>query len=172
MVDKSQNIDQRDVYLYKFPAYNTDKLKAIYLGYYIKDFSQIVNGLFSMAFGLKYRTEGDPRDIGMLYNFSQSDTNFVQVNQLIKYYKFGFGKATEDISELIKLGIMERETGIIIAKEIDGKVHPKYIEEFCDFIEMDIKEFWEITESYINKTIFKNKNGQWELQSELFEEII
>ena len=154
--------------MYNFPEVSNDQLKVVYLGYYIRDFSQIINGLFSMAHGLQYRSNVRLDEIGTLYNFSQSDMNFTQVNQLIKYYKFGFGKATEDISELIKLGVMTRDTGIAIAKQIDGKCDERYIKEFCAYLEIDEKEFWETAESYRNLDIWKKKNKKWELQSDLF----
>lgn len=168
LYDEKEKISKKNILMYNFPEVAKDTLKVVYLGYYIRDFSQIVNGLFSMAFGLQYRNNVRLDEIGTLYNFSQSDMNFTQVNQLIKYYKFGFGKATEDISELIKLGVMTRETGIAIAEQIDGKCDHRYIQEFCTYLEISEKEFWETAESYRNLDIWKLRNGKWELRSELF----
>ena len=168
LLDKEKGIEYKNLLLYSFPDSNDDNMKVIYLGYYMQDFSQLVNGLFSMTFGLKHRENTRLQDIGFLYNFSQSDTDFTQVNQMIKYNKFGFGKATEDISELIKLGVMTRETGIIIAKELDGKSAYKFIKDFCNYLEITEERFYEIAEQYRNTDIWKQIDGVWKLQSNLF----
>lgn len=170
LLDNEEGIESKNLLLYNFPNIGEDKMKVIYIGYYIKDFSQIVNGLFAMTFGLKHRNDTELKDIGFLYNFSQSDTDFTQVNQLIKYNKFGFGKATEDISELIKLGIMTRETGIILAKELDGKSGDRFIKSFCEYLDISLDDFNKVAEKYRNKDIWKKVNGKWQLQSPLFNE--
>ena len=91
------------------------------------------------------------------------------MNQMIKFYKFGFGKASEDLSELIKVGIMTRETAIEIVKKLDGKCDIKYILMFCDYINISLEEFWEVVEGYRNLEIWnKDSNGQWELDSEFY----
>ena len=168
LLDKNENIDYKNLLLYNFPNANIEKFKVLYLGYYIKDFTQLVNGLFAMTFGLKYRDNTNLKDIGFLYNFSQSDTEFTQVNQMIKYNKFGFGKATEDISELIKLGVMTRETGILLARELDGKSSEEFIDSFCRYLNITKELFFEIAENYRNQNIWKkNSNQEWELKNNL-----
>ena len=92
------------------------------------------------------------------------------MNQLIKFYKFGFGKATEDLSELIKVGIMSRDTAIEIAKILDGNCDEKYIHMFCEYINISYKEFWAVLERYRNLDIWsKTSKGEWELDSEFYK---
>ncbi|MDP3265884.1 MAG: N-acetyl sugar amidotransferase [Sulfuricurvum sp.] len=168
-IDNKLEIKESDLYAFEIPYYKDDDLKVVYLGYYIKDFSQITNAVYAMAHGLDYIHE-PLNKLGTIYNFGQTDTDFMPMNQLIKFYKFGFGKASEDLSELIKLGIMTRETAIELAKMLDGKCDLKYILMFCDYIGIDEKEFWKIVEQYRNHTIWKkNLDGHWELDSEFYQ---
>jgi N-acetyl sugar amidotransferase len=171
MINKKENIDKQDLIAYDMPEINDYDIKAIYIGYYIKDFSQVVNGIFSMAFGLSYRKES-VEDYGCLYNFSQVDHEFTQVNQLMKFYKFGFGKASEEISELIKQGIMTKETGILLALKLDGKCHERYIVEFCEYLEISIKDFNELLEECRNKDIWKKVDDKWIIKNSLNDELL
>ncbi|NVJ54177.1 MAG: N-acetyl sugar amidotransferase [Campylobacteraceae bacterium] len=168
-IDEELDIKEEDLNAFEIPYYNDEDLKVIYLGYYMKDFSQITNAVYAMTYGLDYIHE-PLNKLGTIYNFGQTDTDFMPMNQLIKFYKFGFGKASEDLSELIKLGIMSRETAIELAKTLDGKCDRKYILMFCDYIGISEKEFWEVAEKYRNQDIWKkNKYGKWELDSEFYK---
>jgi len=171
MIDDDLEISKKDLIAYDIPEICDDKIKAIYIGYYIRDFSQVVNGLFSMAFGLSYR-KMPVEDYGCLYNFSQVDHNFSQVNQLMKFYKFGFGKASEEISELIKQGVMSKETGITLALHLDGKCDQRYIDEFCEYLEIDTNEFNELLERYRNEDIWEKEDGEWKIKYSLNDELL
>ena len=48
------------------------------------------------------------------------DDDWVTLNQMIKYYKYGFGRATDYVNEEIRLGRMTREEGIHLVHEYDG----------------------------------------------------
>jgi N-acetyl sugar amidotransferase len=125
-IDDKLDIKESDLEAFEIPYYSDEDLKVVYIGYYIKDFSQITNAFYAMTYGLDYIHEPLDR-LGTIYNFGQTDTDFMPMNQLIKFYKFGFGKASEDLSELIKVGIMSRETAIELAKKLDGRCDEKYI---------------------------------------------
>lgn len=168
-IDKKLNIKASDLTTFEIPHYNDEDLKVVYLGYYIKDFSQITNAFYAMAYGLDY-IHAPIQGLGTIYNFGQTDTDFMPMNQLIKFYKFGFGKATEDLSELIKVGIMSRDTAIEIAKILDGNCDEKYIHMFCEYINISYKEFWAVLERYRNLDIWsKTSKGEWELDSEFYK---
>ena len=68
-----------------------------------------------------------------IFGLTALDDDWVTLNQMIKYYKYGFGRATDYVNEEIRLGRMTREEGIH-CPEYDGCCSGKYISSFCDYI--------------------------------------
>ena len=86
------------------------------------------------------------------------DEDFFTVNMMIKWLKFGFGRASDNTNEEIRYGRMTREQGIRIVEKFDGKCPEWIIEKFCNYIEINKKEFWKVVDSYVNKTLFDRKS--------------
>ncbi|WP_462351377.1 N-acetyl sugar amidotransferase [Fusobacterium varium] len=162
-VDEDINLNQ--LYMYQFPDKKRliDKgIKAIYLQYYVKEWSQVYNADFSIARGLFGRTTEDLHDIGRYRRYTALDSDMQIVNQMIKYYKFGFGFATDEACYDIREGRISREEAIWLVNEYDGKCGEKYIKEFCEYIDITLEEFWKVVDKYVNKELFKkDENGKW-----------
>ena len=139
------------------------RLKVVYMGYYIEGFTKLENAAFSMARGLEVRSD-PPEDIGDLTGHEALDEDFVVVNQMLKYLKFGFGKVTEQASEEIRLGRMTRAEAIKLVHKYDGACAPRYIQAFCRYLDISEAEFWDVAEGFRNKDIWrKGPEGAWEL---------
>jgi N-acetyl sugar amidotransferase len=139
-------------------------LQIVYLGYFWNDWNKITNGSFSVANGLEIR-DGVSAHEGSLYPFDALDDDFSVLNQMIKHVKFGFGRLTEEASELIRAGKISREEGIELVKKYDGKCAQKYIDRFCEYLEISLDQFWEVVESYRDLKIWsKDENGKWGLE--------
>ena len=80
-----------------------------------------------------------------------------------------FGFATDEVNEDIQHGRMTREEGIKLVKEYDGKCGDAYIKKFCDYVEIDEKEFWNVVDKFVNTKLFKKnpKTGKWEPKFEV-----
>ena len=61
----------------------------------------IDNGNFSTLRGLNIRSE-KPWEIGDPVGITSLDEDWVTLNQMIKFYKFGFGKTTDFVNEQIR----------------------------------------------------------------------
>jgi len=159
-------ITDQDLHFYNYPPeeyVKAAKVRLVYLGYYIKDWSGWNNGEFAKAHGLKLRTDA-PENIGDLWGVSALDEDFRVVNQQIKFAKFGFGHVTDQVMERIHAGMMTREEGIKLVKKYDGKCHKKYVEKLCRYLGITIDEFLRIVELARNQDIWvKNENGEWVL---------
>lgn len=156
----------KDVYFYKYPSDDEmewAKLRIIYLGYYIRDWSGRNNAAFSIRHGLETRHES-PEQIGDLWGFSALDEDFRLVNQMIKYIKFGFGHVNDQVCEAINAGIMGREEGIELLKKYDGKCDHVYIERFCQYLEIGEEEFWRVVESFRGDMWQRDETGEWRLR--------
>lgn len=162
-MDEDINLNQ--LYMYQFPDKKrliAKGIKAIYLQYYVKEWSQVYNADFSIARGLFGRTTEDLHDIGRYRRYSALDSDMQIVNQMIKYYKFGFGFATDEACYDIREGRISREEAIWLVNEYDGKCGEKYIKEFCEYIDITLEEFWKVVDKYVNKELFKkDENGKW-----------
>lgn len=155
----------RDLYFYQFP--DVEKLKekgirAIFLQYYAKEWSQVYNADFAIARGIWGRTREDLHDIGRYRRYSALDSDLQIVNQMIKYLKFGFGFATDEVGYDIREGRLTREEAVWLVKEYDGKCGDQYIQMACDYLGITREKFWEVVDSYVNRKLFeKNEAGKW-----------
>lgn len=163
---RPDDVTDKDAYFYKYPSDDEmewAKLRIIYLGYYIRDWSGRNNATFAINHGLQVRHDS-PEEIGDLWGFSGLDEDFRLVNQMIKYIKFGFGHVNDQVCEAINAGIMSREEGIDLLKKYDGKCDHRYIEHFCRYLEISEEEFWRIVESFRGDMWQRDENGSWQLQ--------
>lgn len=164
------DMTEQDLFWYRYPSdeeFHWAKLRLVYLGWYIQDFTKFRNEEFSVAHGMEIRKD-PPEDIGDITGAEALDDDFVVMNQLFKYFKYGFGKVTDQTSEAIRLGLMTREEAIELVKKYDGKCAPRYIKKFCDFIGITEAEFWETADRFRNPDIWeKDKRGSWKMKYEL-----
>jgi hypothetical protein len=79
------------------------------------------------------------------------------MNMMIKWLKFGFGRASDNINEEIRYGRISREEGIRIVRKFDGKCSPEIIDEFCEYIEITKEQFWQVVDQFVNKNLFHKK---------------
>ncbi|KJJ83355.1 flagellin modification protein, PseA [Candidatus Omnitrophus magneticus] len=162
-------ITEKNLFWYRYPLdeeLEWAKLRIVYLGYFIKDFTRFKNAEIAMNHGLIIRDD-PPEDIGDTYGFEALDDDFVVINQMFKYLKFGFGKVTDQESEAVRLGKITREEAMERVKKYDGKCATRYIKRFCEYIEITEEEFWRVAESFRNKDIWeKDALGTWRLKYE------
>lgn len=160
-------VTAKNLYWYRYPSDDEmawANIQVVYLGYFWPNFTKVDNAAFSMTHGLEVRTD-TPLERGALHPFEALDEDFVFVNQMIKYFKYGFGKVTDEVCELIRYGRMSREKGFELVKKYDGKCSTEYIRRFCEYIKISDEKFWNIAESYRNQELFeKNTLGTWDLK--------
>jgi N-acetyl sugar amidotransferase len=141
---------------YSYPSpkeFDEHNIQIVYLGWFWKDWSLISNGMHSSANGLNIRQD-TVGNTGDLWGISSLDEDWVTLNQMIKYYKFGFGRVSDHVNEEIRLGRLTRDEGISLAERYDDACSDKYIEEFCEFIRIPVTTFWEQVRNSTNKALF------------------
>mgnify|MGYP001200128900 FL=1 len=153
---KSDQLKPVDLLPYKYPSekdFKKNKIQIIYLGWFFKDWSMLNNAKASITEGLKIRNKKF-KNYGDLFRTSSLDDDWVTFNQLIKYYKFGFGRATEYLNEEIRTGKISRDEAASIVEKYDGKYSNKIIKDFCKFIDIKPLLFWKIVKKNVNKDLF------------------
>lgn len=136
--------DRGDLIPYRYPTaeeFDKSGIQIIYLGWFLGDWSLVNNATYSCMSGLQIREDG-PENTGDLFGVTALDEDWVTLNQMIKYYKFGFGRASDYVNEEIRLGRITRNEGIGIVEQYDGACGEHYISSFCDYIGITVDHFW------------------------------
>lgn len=165
--------DEKDLYLFWYDAESLRRqgTRGIWLQYYIKEWSYSHNARFSISHGLKIKPRDiNLHDIGTYHRYSQLDSELVQVNQMLKHIKFGFGHCTDHACDDIRAGLITRQQGIALVKKYDGKCGTQYIQLFCDYMGITMDEFWRVADSFRGKMWEKNKHGKWKLIDPIWEQ--
>lgn len=159
------DISRADMYFYTIPNIDAMKakgIKAVWLQYYAKEWSQVYNADFAIARGLWGRTRVDLHDIGRYRRYTALDSDLQIANQMIKYLKFGFGFATDEACYDIREGRLTREDATLLVKEYDGRCGEKYIDIACNYLGITKDEFWNVVDKYVNRELFfKDSEGKW-----------
>lgn len=155
----TNEIKKHDILSYIYPSeldMERANIRIIFLGYFWKDWSLIDNGNYSALRGLDVR-KNKPWDIGDPVGITALDEDWVTLNQMIKYLKYGFGRVTDYVNEDIRLGRISRSKAINLVELYDGSCSTKYIESFCKYINISIDEFWIQVDSSVNTKLFSKK---------------
>ena len=159
------DIKKHQLLQYSYPSekeIEDANIKITFLGHFWKDWSIVDNGNFSTLRGLDIRTE-KPWEIGDPLGITSLDEDWVTLNQMIKYLKYGFGRISDYVNEDVRLGRITRKEGILMNEKYDGKCSEKYIKSFSDYIGKTVKEFWIQVDKSVNTDLFiKHGLGNYE----------
>jgi N-acetyl sugar amidotransferase len=155
-------ITREDLYWYQYPEESAlrEYLRGIHLDYYAPEFSRHNNMKFAISRGLIGRSEVDPAATGSLTPYTNIDSNMQILSQMLKWYKFGFGYVTDEVCYDIRAGLRTREESIPLVEKYDGRCAPRYIEEFCRYVEISRDEFWRVVGLHTNKKLFAEDKSQ------------
>jgi N-acetyl sugar amidotransferase len=149
-------VNARNLLPYRYPApeaFDQHGLQIVYLGWFLGDWSLVNNGMYAAASGLQIR-EDTVANTGDLLGVTSLDEDWVTLNQMIKYYKFGFGRVTDYVNEEIRLKRLTRYQGIELVTKYDDACAPGYIASFCDYIGISVEDFWVHVRRSVNPVLF------------------
>ena len=147
---------EHELIAYSYPEveeFISANLNIIYLGWFLGDWSLVNNAMYSCTQGLEIRSD-DVSATGDLFGVTALDEDFTPINQMIKYYKFGFGRTTDYVNEEIRLGRISRDDGIELVEKYDHCCSPQYIKNYCDYLGITVEDFWIKINAAVNKELF------------------
>lgn len=147
---------------YFYPSKKTidqNSLHTIYLGPALDKWTMLDNSIFSVLNGLNINKK-DYRITGDYLKTSMLDEEYTNINMMIKYYKFGFGRTTDYVNTLIRNGEMSRKKAIDLVDKLDGICSDEIINDFCKYIDISPTYFWKIIKKFINPNLFKVLKNQ------------
>jgi N-acetyl sugar amidotransferase len=154
---REAGFELKDLIPYQYPTpddFDRHGLQIVYLGWFLGDWSLVNNGMYAASSGLKVR-EDTVANTGDLHGVTSLDEDWVTLNQMIKYYKFGFGRVTDYVNEELRLGRMTRAAAIELVEKHDDACGDNYIEAFSDYIGLTVEQFWTKVHSSVNRQLFE-----------------
>ena len=159
-----EDMEEKDLFMFHYDDQNLRKkeIKGIWLQYFLKEWSMNHNAEFSKKYGLKVRPKDfDPASIGTYVPYAQLDEDLIQVAQLLKYIKFGFGQCMDYACYDYREGRITKSEAINLVEKYDGKCSIEYIQKFCDWIEISLDEFWRISNGFRGPMWTKDEHDNW-----------
>ncbi len=151
----SNTVTKKDLIPFELPTeqqIEESGLKTIYFSDYIRWDSRKV-AEFAIEHGLEVRPKEELVGTGGYWDFEQLDDESPVIGHYLKYEKFGYGRATDQACRDIRLGYIDREQGLELAWQYDGKLNPKYIVNFCKYIGINEDEFHRVCKGFYRNPV-------------------
>ncbi len=160
MVD--DNITSEDLKMLVYPKdedIEKYQIKGIFYGHFFK-WEPIKHTKFVMN-NLNWKPlETAPK--GSWMTQENCDMQFIDIRERIKYLKYGYGRATDQLNIAIRQGVIQRDEALKIVKNIDGEVDEENVIKFCKYLMISKEKYEEIIDSFVNQEIFyKNNENKW-----------
>jgi len=159
--DSDDFLEERDFNWAKYP---TDEeiqalgLRGIFIGNYFKwDANEHVR-LVEKEYGWKASEVAFDRTYRRMSNLDDRYEN--GVHDLLKFVKFGYGRASDHASKDIRAGLMTRSEGVEMVRRFDHIV-PSDLWHWLDYVEMSEDEFWRIADGFRDPRVWRIESGQW-----------
>jgi len=147
---------------YKFPtrrALERAGVQTVFLGPAWSDWSFETNSRVAIAQGLTHRADA-PEHTADTLGTSMIDEDWMVVNMMLKFYKLGFSRGTEQANSFIRRGLMTRLQAIPHAGKYDGACGQHYIDTFCRYLGITESEFWAVVRKFAHPHLFDCSGGR------------
>ena len=159
--DPVDKLTEKDMIWAKYPS-DEEILRVGVRGLYIGNFFRWdPNWHYKMVmekYGWKPREQPFERTYRRFSNLDDRYEN--GVHDLMKFIKFGYGRASDHASKDIRLGYMTREEGIEMIRKYDSVI-PGDLYYWLDYVGMDEEEFWLIADTFRDPHVWWIQDGEW-----------
>lgn len=102
-----------------------------------------------------------------LYKFADIDDSFlITLHHWMKWYKFGFTRLWDNLSQEIRRGRMTRAAGIRLVRRHGEEYPRREIAEFCRYTGVSPRRFLRVAETFRNRKIWRRRrDGCWVMDS-------
>ena len=93
--------------------------------------------------------------------FSNLDDRYENgIHDLMKFVKFGYGRASDHASKDVRTGDMTRDEAIEMVQKYDSVV-PSDLEYWLNYVGMEEEEFWKIADTFRDLRVWWIQDGKW-----------
>ena len=160
-IEGMYGLTKNDLIPFRYPSevdIKKAKLQSVFLGYFFpwdgyKNFEFVSEKGFSTFNKMVEGSYG---------NYENLDNHQTGIHDYFKFLKFGWGRATDILSMMIRRNKITREKALEIVKERDGKYPKTYLgktlNDILNNIDMNIDNFNKICDKFTNKDLFLCNN--------------
>ena len=132
--------------------------RGIYIGNFFKWDPNIHTQEMINLYGWKPAEKPFQRTYRTMSNLDDRYEN--GVHDLLKFIKFGYGRASDHASKDIRAGLMSREAGIEMVRNYDHVVSDD-LSYWLTYVDMSEREFWTTADSFRDPRVWWIEGGKW-----------
>lgn len=142
-------------------------IKAAFLGWYFKWDPQVT---YDVAKQHGFKALSDGPKVGA-YDFADVDDEFlIPIHHWIKWYKFGFTRAWDNLSIEIRNGRISRSQALETLKRIRNQEPRKEMSKFAEWAGISLQELNNVIEKFRNRNIWYQENSIWKIKDFIFDD--
>jgi len=159
--DPIDSLSRKDMLWAQYP---TDEeilrvgVRGLYVGNFFKWDPNVNTKLMQDKYGWKEAEKPFERTYRRISNLDDRYEN--GIHDLLKFIKFGYGRASDHASKDIRTGYMSREEGIEMVRKYDHVVSSD-LYYWLDYVGISEDEFWRVADGFRDKRVWRMENGQW-----------
>jgi N-acetyl sugar amidotransferase len=159
--NENEGLTEKDLNWAKYPSdeeITNIGLRGVYIGNYFKWDANVHAPLVAEKYGWRAAQQPFERTYRLMSNLDDRYEN--GVHDLLKFIKFGYGRASDHASKDIRSGIMSRTEGIEMVRKYDHVVSSD-LSHWLNYVSMSELEFWQTADTFRDPRVWKIKDGQW-----------
>ena len=159
--DPVEHLTAKDLAWAKYPS-DQEILKVgvrgLFIGNFFKWDPNSHAKLMEERYGWKASQQSFERTYRRISNLDDRYEN--GVHDLLKFIKFGYGRASDHASKDIRTGYMTREKGIDMVRQYDHVVS-RDLYHWLEYVGMSEEEFWATADRFRDARVWWIHDGQW-----------
>lgn len=159
--DSQEPLSEKDMLWAKYPD-DQDILQVGVLGLYIGNFFKWNPYHHAQLMQERYAWKASQQPFERTYRLvSNLDDRYENgVHDLLKFIKFGYGRASDHASKDIRTGYMTRDEGVAMVQRYDHVVSSD-LSYWLNYVEMEESEFWQVADSFRDPRVWWIEDGKW-----------
>lgn len=159
--DAEDVLEENDLNWAKYPSDSEVQklgLRGIFIGNYFKWEANAQLEIVQREYGWKASEVEFERTYRLMSNLDDRYEN--GVHDLLKFVKFGYGRASDHASKDIRAGLMTRARGVEMVKMYDHVVSSD-LQHWLQYVGMAEEDFWRIADSFRDPRVWRIESRQW-----------
>ena len=159
--DPSEDLKAKDLTWAVYPSDEDIRrvgVRGIYIGNYFPWDPGKQTELVKKTYGWRDRAEGFQRTYKTSSNLDDRYEN--GAHDLLKYIKFGYGRASDHASKDIRIGKLSRQEAVELVMEYDHVVSED-LYYWLDYADISEGEFWETADAFRDPSVWWIEDNHW-----------
>jgi imidazoleglycerol phosphate synthase cyclase subunit len=156
-----EGLSSQDMSVWKYPSdqdiFDID-LRGIYLGNYVYWEANEHSKMIVDRYGFETSDEPFERTYRTMSNLDDMHEN--GVHDYLKYVKFGYGRCTDHACKDIRAGLMTRERGLELVRQMDH-VKPRDLRRWLEYTGETEDHFDRVADTFRDPRVWRMSGGQW-----------